>query len=215
MNKTISPIILAGGGGTRLWPLSRGYYPKQFLSLIDNESMLQKTLMRLEDISSEFETSNPIVITNEEQRFLVAEHARLINKPLQDIILEPVGRNTAPAITTAALRINNPESILLVMPSDHIILNLDLLHKQVLTAARYAVDNYLVTFGIHPDKPETGYGYIKTRSDLIENVYEIEKFVEKPSLELAEQYIKSGDYFWNSGLFVMKSSIWARCYRAA
>lgn len=204
MSNNIQPIILAGGGGTRLWPLSRGYYPKQFLSLIDEESMLQKTLTRLDTINS----LAPIVITNEEQRFLVAEHARMINKDLEEIILEPIGRNTAPAITIAALRNNDPNVILLVMPSDHVITDTEKFHSQVTKAADYAEQDYLVTFGITPTHPETGYGYINTKNSFSDDVYEIKEFVEKPSLDVAESYLKSGNYFWNSGLFVFKASVW-------
>ncbi len=208
MNSLIQPIILAGGGGTRLWPLSRSYYPKQFLSLIDEESMLQKTLTRLDNLSDSSSIQNPIVITNEEQRFLVAEHARLIEQNLKEIILEPIGRNTAPAITVAALRSHSKNTILLIMPSDHVVANKEKFHEQVNKAASYAEQNYLVTFGITPTHPEIGYGYINTQNLLAEDAFEIKEFVEKPSLEVAESYIQSGNYFWNSGLFVFKASVW-------
>ena len=204
----IQPIILAGGGGTRLWPLSRGYYPKQFLSLVDDDSMLQKTLSRLDGFSSTDDVMSPVVITNEEQRFLVAEHARMIGQSLKEIILEPVGRNTAPAITAAALREEDKDSILIVMPSDHIIQDLEGFHQQITKAVALAEQGYLVTFGISPDRPETGYGYIKTANNLGDDQFEIDCFVEKPDLATAESYLASGDYYWNSGLFVMKTSTW-------
>ena len=208
MSMTVQPIILAGGGGTRLWPLSRGYYPKQFLSLMDEQSMLQKTLTRLDNLPGDLTIQSSIVLTNEEQRFLVAEHARQIHHELADIILEPIGRNTAPALTAAAMAVNDPDSILLVMPSDHIIQDVTSFHQQLMKAIELAKDDYLVTFGIQPDKPETGYGYIKTADSITTDCYEIDRFVEKPAMEKAQEYCDSGDYYWNSGLFVMKSSTW-------
>ena len=208
MKYYIQPVILAGGGGSRLWPLSRGHYPKQFLSLRDDKSMLQQTLVRLNGFSNNIEIFKPSIITNEEQRFLVAEHARIIEQSLKEIILEPVARNTAPAITVAALRVDDPEAILLIMPSDHIISDIKKFHKQVEMAVEYATQDYLVTFGITPVKPETGYGYISIKNTLSDNVFEIDEFVEKPSLEVAEFYVKSANYYWNSGLFVFKASIW-------
>ena len=191
-----------------MWPLSRGYYPKQFLSLVDDDSMLQKTLTRLNGIENEVDVEKTVVITNEEQRFLVAEHARQIDHTLSEIILEPVGRNTAPAITAAALRCEDPETILLIMPSDHVVLETQKFHEQVNKAVALAEKNYLVTFGITPTHPETGYGYIKTGDSLAGDAFAISEFVEKPSLEIAGEYVSSGNYYWNSGLFVFKARVW-------
>ncbi len=212
MKNTIHPVILAGGGGTRLWPLSRRYYPKQFLSLDEKDSMLQKTVLRMEGLSTDSAISDPIIICNEEHRFLVAENIEDINKSCQEIILEPVGRNTAPALTVAALRIDDPDAIMLMMPADHIIPDISILHEAINKAVEIANDDYFLTFGIQPDKPETGYGYIKTADEISKgehcNAYAIEEFVEKPDRVRAQEYLESGKYYWNSGIFLMKTSLW-------
>ncbi|MDX1519686.1 MAG: mannose-1-phosphate guanylyltransferase, partial [Gammaproteobacteria bacterium] len=209
MSAKLVPVILAGGGGTRLWPMSRRYYPKQFLSLDGNDSMLQKTLLRLNGLADRIEVSPATIICNEEHRFLVSEHAEAIGQPLQEIILEPVGRNTAPALTVAALKAS-PEDVLLMMPADHMIQNLKEFHQCIQAGVDLASDGYLVTFGIRPTEPETGYGYIKTGEALDgqDHSWLIGEFVEKPDVQTAIEYLESGQYYWNSGIFMMQSSVW-------
>ena len=204
----ILPVIMAGGTGSRLWPLSRELYPKQFLSVTGNQSMLQQTLARLSGI----EHQAPLLICNEEHRFIAAEQMRLGGFKHSGIILEPVGRNTAPAIALAALQAlkNAPEDeepILLVLAADHLIENVEAFQSTVAKALPYAQDNQLVTFGIVPTAPETGYGYIKA-GEAVGDAFFVDQFVEKPDLDVAKSYLKSGDYFWNSGMFLFKAS----CY---
>ena len=206
----LCPVILAGGGGTRLWPLSRRYYPKQFLSLDGEKSMLQKTLLRMEGLPPELDTAPASIICNEEHRFLVSEHAESINRPVGEIILEPVGRNTAPALTVAALKVA-ADDVLLMMPADHMIRDTVMLQDCIKAGFRLAADDFLVTFGIRPMQPETGYGYIRTSREPLEEhdeAYEIEEFVEKPDVQTAERYLESGRYYWNSGIFMMRASVW-------
>jgi len=203
----IQPVILSGGSGTRLWPLSRQLYPKQLLPLVSNDTMLQETVGRLEGIDN---LSAPLIICNEEHRFLVAEQLRSIDKAAEKIILEPVGRNTAPALTLAALAmVDTPETILLVMPADHVIQNVVAFQSAVNDAALLAQQGYLVTFGIVPDSAETGYGYIQ-RGDAIagHDALKIKSFVEKPDIDTAETYLASGEYYWNSGMFMMTVATW-------
>ncbi|MDN0125057.1 mannose-1-phosphate guanylyltransferase/mannose-6-phosphate isomerase [Yersinia aleksiciae] len=200
------PVIMAGGTGSRLWPMSRELYPKQFLRLHGVNSMLQETVNRLEGISAR----EPVVICNEEHRFLVAEQLRQINKLSHNIILEPVGRNTAPAIALAALNAisQGDDPIMLVLAADHIINNCDAFHQAITRAIPFAKKDCLVTFGIVPTGPETGYGYIQrgdaTVSDISE-AFKVKRFVEKPNLDTAEQYINSGEYYWNSGMFMFRA----------
>nr|ELR5228265.1 mannose-1-phosphate guanylyltransferase/mannose-6-phosphate isomerase [Providencia rettgeri] len=204
----IIPVIMAGGSGTRLWPMSRAHMPKQFLSLTSQFSMLQETLNRLENI----EHTPPIIICNEEHRFLVAEQLRDLNLDHSGIILEPIGRNTAPAISLAAihaLKINkNKEPILLVLAADHLIEDVDAFHQTVHDAEQLAAQDLLVTFGIVATKPEIGYGYIKCGNQIesSNNSYRIDSFVEKPDLVTAQRYLDSGEYLWNSGMFMFKAS---------
>lgn len=204
----VVPVILAGGGGTRLWPLSREHFPKQFLSLNGGLSLLQETLTRLDGLSRFAEMQNPLVICNEEHRFLVQEHIREIGVTAAAIVLEPVGRNTAPALTCAALMSKQQDPVLLMMPADHLVINLESFHAAVNGGIRLAADGRIVTFGIVPDKPETGYGYIRAGQPLGEGAYQLQEFVEKPSAKIAEDYVRSGNYFWNSGIFMMKASVW-------
>lgn len=200
------PVIMAGGTGSRLWPLSRELYPKQFICLHGQNSMLQETVNRLAGI----EVRAPMVICNEEHRFLVAEQLRQINKLSHNIILEPVGRNTAPAIALAALNAveQGDDPILLVLAADHIIDDKAAFHRAIATATAYAEQGSLVTFGIVPTGPETGYGYIH-RGDKVneqnEATYNVQRFVEKPNLATAQQYIQSGEYYWNSGMFMFRA----------
>jgi len=201
----IVPVILLGGSGTRLWPVSRKNHPKQFLNLIGEQTLLQATLSRLEGVES---LDSSIVLCNEEHRFTTAEQLTEMSRELGDIILEPVGKNTAPAVAIAALRAlqKHDDALLLVLPADHIIKDKEAFHNAITIATKAAMDNNLVTFGIVPTKPETGYGYIK-RGKSIENLFAVEEFVEKPNLSLAESYIESGDYYWNSGMFLFKASV--------
>ncbi|HEE0104253.1 mannose-1-phosphate guanylyltransferase/mannose-6-phosphate isomerase [Citrobacter freundii] len=200
------PVIMAGGTGSRLWPMSREQYPKQFLRLYGQRSMLQETVLRLDDVDAR----EPVVICNQEHRFLVAEQLRQINKLSHNIILEPVGRNTAPAIALAALSAieNGDDPILLVLAADHIINNKQAFHQAIKSALKFALQGRLVTFGIVPTGAETGYGYIHRGQEetLGENIaYQVSRFVEKPNKETAESYIASGEYYWNSGMFMFRA----------
>lgn len=199
----IYPVILAGGTGSRLWPMSRELYPKQFLKLLGDETLLQQTLARLKGL----ETADPLLICNEEHRFLAAEQLRQMGQLGHNIILEPVGRNTAPAIALAALAAveKNPDAIMLVLAADHAIADPAKFQLAVNTATPFAEQGALLTFGIVPSHPETGYGYIK-RGAAEGEAFAIAEFVEKPNLERAGQYLTSGDYYWNSGMFLFKAS---------
>lgn len=207
MSKLI-PVVMAGGTGSRLWPLSRESFPKQFLSIDKSGfSLLQQTLQRLIGFDG-IEVAAPLVICNEEHRFLVAEQLREINQLATNIILEPVGRNTAPAVALAAhlAAEENSESILLVLAADHLIKNVNSFHSAIQDALEFALNDFLVTFGIIPEHPETGYGYIKRGTALSKNCFRVSAFVEKPCLVKAEEYLASGDYSWNSGMFMFKTS---------
>ncbi len=194
------PVILSGGAGTRLWPLSRELYPKQLLPLVGEHTMLQDTVLRLAGL----EAAPAVVVCNEAHRFLVAEQLRLIDSPAQAIVLEPVGRNTAPAIALAAhaaLAAAGTEALLLVLPADHAIRNAVALRQAVEVAVVAARAGNLVTFGVVPQRPETGYGYIR-RGAALGKAWRIERFVEKPEQARAEEFLASGEYYWNSGMFV-------------
>lgn len=195
----ICPVIMAGGSGTRLWPLSRAAHPKQFLRLHGEDTMLQATVKRL----SGLDIQSSITICNEEHRFFVAEQLREIDK-LGSIILEPVGRNTAPAIALAALTAKD-DPLLLVLAADHVIQNESTFREVVIRAIPLAEAGKLVTFGIVPSAPHTGYGYIKRGKDIGEG-FEVDAFVEKPSSDVAQDYFSSGDYYWNSGMFLFRAS---------
>ncbi|WP_341495711.1 mannose-1-phosphate guanylyltransferase/mannose-6-phosphate isomerase [Photobacterium damselae subsp. damselae] len=198
------PVIMAGGSGSRLWPLSRTLYPKQFLALTSNATMLQETVKRLDGIKHQA----PLLICNEEHRFIVAEQLRKGGMDNSGIILEPVGRNTAPAIALAALKAvsNNEDPLLLVLAADHVIQNTDAFLASVQHAKAEAEKGKLVTFGIVPTHPETGYGYIARGDAINNNAYYVNAFKEKPVLELAKKYVNSGEYYWNSGMFLFKAS---------
>ncbi|MDH3327378.1 MAG: mannose-1-phosphate guanylyltransferase/mannose-6-phosphate isomerase, partial [Gammaproteobacteria bacterium] len=217
---TLYPVILCGGSGTRLWPLSREQYPKQLLSLVGSDTLLQSTVKRLHGLESTLDgitVAEPVIVTNESHRFLVAEQLREIGVNQPHIILEPCAKNTAPALTLAALHVQETDdnSLMLVMPADHVIRNADALKEAVKTGVDAALKNGLVTFGIVPDHAETGYGYIK-KSHGPDIVSEIEEFVEKPDLKTAEEYLKSGDYVWNSGMFLFTADTWLnaiKCFK--
>ena len=196
---SICSVIMAGGSGTRLWPLSRATHPKQFLRLHGEDTMLQATVRRL----SGLDIQSSITICNEEHRFFVAEQLREIDK-LGSIILEPVGRNTAPAIALAALTAKD-DPLLLVLAADHVIQHEDAFKEAVIRAIPLAEAGKLVTFGIVPSEPHTGYGYINRGKDLGEG-FEVDAFVEKPSSNVAQNYFSSGDYYWNSGMFLFRAS---------
>ncbi len=207
MPARIHPVILSGGFGTRLWPRSRLSYPKQFLRLVSDNSLLQDTAQRVSDPST---FAPPLMICNEEHRFIVAEQLREIGIAPSHIALEPVARNTAPAVAAAAaiLTAQDENALMLVLPSDHTIKDTANFRSAVKTAAEAAADGALVTFGIKPDRPETGYGYI-ARGDRLgtrEGVFEVSSFVEKPDAPTARKYVESGKYLWNSGMFLFAAS---------
>ena len=197
------PVILSGGSGTRLWPLSRESHPKQFLPLLGDRSLLQMTWLRLQGLPG---AEAPLVVANEEHRFLVAEQMRLVGARPSALILEPVGRNTAPAIAVAALQAmaGGSDPVLLVLPSDHVIADEAGFRAAVLRALPAAESGRLITFGIVPTAAETGYGYIKSGPGT--DIRPVERFVEKPDQATANAYVASGDYFWNSGMFAFRAS---------
>lgn len=226
----IIPVIMSGGSGSRLWPQSRSLYPKQFLPLVNEQTMLQETVSRLDGLDS---VSAPLVIANEEHRFLVAEQFRQMGRQASAIILEPVGRNTAPAVALAAFKAQasqpttHNDPLLLVLAADHVIKDVKAFHQAIEAALPAACEGKLVTFGIVPTHPETGYGYIKAGEQLIgrgeeglagkpvkpkthnsslTTIYSVEQFVEKPDLETAQGYLACGNYYWNSGMFLFKAS---------
>ena len=204
----VIPVVLSGGSGTRLWPLSREKYPKQLLPLVGEKTMLQETVARLDGVAG---LAEPFLVCNEEHRFAVAEQLRLLGKRGQ-ILLEPCGRNTAPALTLAALWAgrDGDDPVLVVMPADHVILEGLVFQAAVSRAVSLAEQGLAVTFGITPDCPETGYGYIQRgeKVALDDGAYALARFVEKPDRETAQAYLDAGDYLWNSGIFVMKASTW-------
>jgi len=209
---TLQPVILCGGSGTRLWPLSRQQHPKQLLALNGDNSMLQATALRLTcDLHwDDCAILPPIVVGNEEYRFISAEQLRAAGVKPETLILEPVGRNTAPALTIAALhaRAANADPILIAMPADHVITDVEAFRAAALTGVAYAQDGRIVTFGITPSEPHTGYGYIRFAKPVRAGVAALQEFVEKPDQATAEKYVSSGEYLWNSGIFMVKASTW-------
>lgn len=205
----IVPVILSGGSGTRLWPLSRESQPKQFLALVEGESLLQQTLTRLDGLH---EMAPPLLIGNQQHRFLLAEQLRQIGQAPSAIFLEPCGRNTAPAATVAALQATaqGHDPLLLLLPADHLIRDHAAFQRSVETACVAAEAGYLLTFGVAPTHPETGYGYIRAGADLAGATacQQVDRFVEKPDAETAAAYLAAGDYFWNSGMFLFRASAW-------
>jgi len=203
----LQPVLLSGGSGTRLWPLSREAYPKQFLALAGQDTMLQATWLRVAGIVAD---AAPIVVANEEHRFLVAEQLRLVGAPTPAIMLEPVGRNTAPAIAAAALQAmaDGEDPLLLVLPSDHVVRDGDGFRAAVREAIIAAEQGALVTFGILPISPETGFGYIQAEAGAASGagVRRVVRFVEKPDATTARAYLDAGDYYWNSGMFLFRAS---------
>ena len=210
-NIKLLPIILCGGTGTRLWPLSRRSFPKQYLSINNKKdsSFLQLTTQRIKNLEN---AENPIIICNEEHRFITAEQLRQVKIKPSSIILEPSSQNTAPAITAAALKSvsNGNDPILLILPSDHQITNDKIFLDSIQEAKQATIEGNIVTFGIKPTNPATGFGYIKSKSSFKNNFsgpYKIESFIEKPNKELAEKFYQDKKYSWNSGIFMAKASI--------
>ena len=202
----LQPVLLSGGSGTRLWPLSREAYPKQFLPLAGDDTMLQATWLRVTPLAD----AAPIVVANEEHRFLVAEQLRQIGAPTPAIVLEPTGRNTAPAIAAAALQAtaDGEDPLLLVLPSDHVVRDVEAFRAAVRRASTAAEQGALVTFGIHPDAPETGFGYIQSDAEQSpdDGIFKVRRFVEKPDIDTARAYLAAGNYSWNSGMFLFRAS---------
>jgi mannose-1-phosphate guanylyltransferase len=200
----IAPVILSGGRGTRLWPLSRKLHPKQFINLVNETTLFQDTILRLPK-----DVAEPLIICNEEHRFLAAEQLREIGKKTKGIILEPEGRNTAPAVALAALQFINrgEDPILLVLSADHLIKNIEAFHQSITIANNLAKNNKLITFGVVPNKAETGYGYIEANINNTDDYYTIKSFTEKPSQKKAKKYLDSVNYLWNSGMFMFRASV--------
>jgi mannose-1-phosphate guanylyltransferase len=203
--KPITPVILSGGSGTRLWPMSRPERPKQLLSLTAEETMLQLTVRRA---SGERFTA-PIVVANAFHADLIEEQLALVSQPVKALLLEPIGRNTAPAIALAAIVAGGGSEPILVMPSDHVIADVDAFHAAIDAALPLVNDGWLVTFGITPDSPATGYGWIKIgEEELAPGVHRVERFVEKPPLDRAEAMLSSGDHAWNGGIFLFRADMY-------
>ena len=207
----ITPVILSGGSGTRLWPVSRPERPKQLLSLTAVESMIQLTVKRT---SGRSDFASPLIVCN-------VRHAQVIEAQLLEageangrLILEPVGRNTAPAIALAAHAAADPSAPLLVMPSDHVITDLDAFYQAVERALPLVRDGWLVTFGITPDTPETGYGYIRMGAPLVSGVHEVQQFVEKPDLDTAQRMLAEGHHAWNAGIFMFRADAYLEALEA-
>jgi mannose-1-phosphate guanylyltransferase/mannose-6-phosphate isomerase len=211
--QSLIPVVLSGGSGTRLWPLSRAKYPKQLLPLTGEDSLLQATVRRMDGLAN-VEVGSPLIVCNEEYRFVIAEQLRLMGKK-GTIVLEPAGRNTAPALTLAALAAEQEKSdpILLVMPADHVIVDVQKFQEVVSSGIGFAAQGAIVTFGVTPESPETGYGYIQAGEPVSpespeDHAYRIVRFAEKPDIASAKAYLDAGSYFWNSGLFMMRASVW-------
>jgi mannose-1-phosphate guanylyltransferase/mannose-6-phosphate isomerase len=202
----IKPVILSGGSGTRLWPLSRQLFPKQLLPLVNKHTMLQDTVMRVKTLADV--TPDVLVVCNEEHRFLVAEQLRNLNVPADTIILEPEGKNTAPALTLAALALQEKDCVMLVMPADHVIQDIAAFHHVISHAAKLAEQSYVVTFGIVPERAETGYGYIEQGPAMDDVAYQVARFVEKPDRVTAQAYLDAGTFLWNSGIFMLTPQTW-------
>jgi len=206
MASRLYPVVLCGGAGSRLWPMSRQLLPKQFLPLVSERTMLQETVERLRGVAG-IEPST--VVSNSEHRFLVAEQLRAIGAPLRAQILEPIGRNTAPAVAVAALALQraDPGAVMLVLPADHLIRDVETFHLAILKAAEAARAGFLVTFGIRPDHPATGYGYVEGGEPVEghESVFHVVRFVEKPNAATARRLLERGTFAWNSGMFVLSA----------
>ena len=209
----ITPVILCGGSGTRLWPLSRAGFPKQFLSLTGNESLFQLAAQRLVAVcADDIQVAKPLIVTGEEHRFLASEQLREVSIELGAALLEPVGRNTAPALTLAALAAqqNGTDPVLVVTPADQTVIDQVAFTVAMQNAIREAATGSIVILGITPDRPETGYGYIQASAGTNEAAMSVQRFVEKPDASTAQQYLNEGGYYWNAGMFVLKASLWLK-----
>lgn len=207
----ICPVILAGGSGTRLWPLSRAGFPKQFLCLDGAHSLFQQTAMRLAGLrSSGVVLQAPLVVGNEDHRFLVLEQLREVSTDAATVLLEPMGRNTAPALALAAMAAmaQGQDPVLVVTPADHVITDEAAFRSAVTTAVAHAAQGQIVILGVAPTRPETGYGYIQVQGGQPHVAWPVLRFVEKPDAATAQRYVKEGDYLWNAGMFVVKASVW-------
>ena len=203
----VYPILLAGGSGTRLWPVSRELYPKQLVKFMGNDSLIQSTIKRLIPL---LDVENIRIVCGKEHVHEIARHIEEIGiRPDEKIIAEPCGRNTAPAILLAILHIlnNEKDAVLCIFPADHVIRHNDAFHEKILSSIKLAEMGHIVTFGIKPDFPETGYGYIEGAGQIKEHALFVKRFVEKPDIETAKRYIKAGNFFWNSGMFTFKASV--------
>ena len=203
----VYPILLAGGAGTRLWPVSRELYPKQLVKFIGNNSLIQSTIKRL---MPPLDMENMRIVCGNEHVHEIARHIEEIGIRTDEIIIaEPCGRNTAPAILLAMLNIlkNEDDAVLCIFPADHVIRNNDAFHEKLLSSIKLAEMGYIVTFGIKPDYPETGYGYIEGAGEIREHAFSVKRFVEKPDMETAKRYVEAGNFFWNSGMFTFKASV--------
>jgi mannose-1-phosphate guanylyltransferase/mannose-6-phosphate isomerase len=226
---SVVPVVLCGGSGTRLWPLSRTGFPKQFLCLTGNESLFQQAAQRLANLGQDgIHVAPPLIVSGEDHRFLVTEQLREVGVPLGAALLEPAGRNTAPALTLAALVAaeNGQDPILVVTPADQTVTHTAAFTAAVQQAIIQAAEGNIVILGVTPDKPETGYGYIRTEANdagsfkkgvefsgsepLLADVCKVQAFVEKPNLQTAQKYLRDGGYFWNAGMFVLKASVWLK-----
>jgi mannose-1-phosphate guanylyltransferase/mannose-6-phosphate isomerase len=212
----VTPVILCGGSGTRLWPLSRTGFPKQFLCLTGKESLFQQAALRLANLgSADIQVTAPIIVTGEDHRFLASEQLREIGVELGCALLEPVGRNTAPALTLAALAAmeGGKDPVLVVTPADQTVVNAGAFTSAMQKAVAEAANGTIVILGVTPDKPETGYGYIQTNKSLpgkTEVIQLVQRFVEKPDANTAQAYLNEGDHYWNAGMFVLKASVWLK-----
>jgi mannose-1-phosphate guanylyltransferase/mannose-6-phosphate isomerase len=216
----VTPVILCGGSGTRLWPLSRSGFPKQFLCLTGNESLFQQAAQRLAGLAQDgIQVAAPLIVSGEDHRFLASEQLREIGITLGAALLEPIGRNTAPALTLAALAAteNGQDPVLVVTPADQTVANAAAFTKAVQQAIAQAADGNIVILGVTPDKPETGYGYIRTEQNQDASLHamplQVTAFVEKPNQSTAEAYLKEGGYFWNAGMFVLRASVLLKAMR--
>lgn len=219
----VTPVILCGGSGTRLWPLSRTGFPKQFLCLTGNDSLFQQAAQRLAGLSQEgIQVAAPLIVSGEDHRFLASEQLREVGINMGAALLEPVGRNTAPALTLAALAAteNGQDPVLVVTPADQTVANAAAFTAAVQQAIAQAADGNIVILGVTPDKPETGYGYIRTPSvipayaGIHSPPIPVQAFVEKPTLETAQKYLQEGNYFWNAGMFVLRASVWLKALQS-